>query len=577
MRPDRAVPLLAALAVLVSGCTVGLRSPATGVSDTGATLRAVLVASQAGEVEYWFRYGPTTSYGTETPHRTRAVSGQDSYRLAEPVTGLTPGTTYHFQACVRHETSEPDETNCVGDSTFTTATGPDLTVSVDPSLYPAFNPAVSDYVTRCYGDPVSVDVVAPGGSQVSVAGQPAATGSFSQEVPLSTGQGFDVTVTGTGAATYHVRCLPLNFPNWTFERSGTPTQQWTLLALSKGSARYVTFVDANGTPVWWLSHPRVPLDAHLLSDDTVAFARGEATPFGTGDTAYEIHRLDGSLVRELKTVGSPTDHHELQQLASGNYLLATYKPREHADLSQFGGPADAKVLDSVIQELTPQGDLVWSWNSKDHIALSETSAWWETVLDPPPITAGAGFDLVHINAIEVDGDSLLVSMRHTDAIYRIRRSDGAVLWKLGGTTTPESLTVEGDPRTPTFSGQHDVHRLADGTITVYDNGTKASRAPRGVRFSIDAAAGTATWLGSVTDPLVTGSLCCGSARRLASGGWLVGWGSLVTPVISEYASDGTRLTRLRYPDAFSYRAIPVSPGQLDAAQLRAGMDAMAAP
>jgi hypothetical protein len=424
---------------------------------------------------------------------------------------------------------------------------------------------------------VTVDVVAPAGSEVAVAGQPSRTGSYSQEVPLSAGEDFEVDVTGTGAGSYHVRCLPTNFPTWTFDRSGTPTQQWTLLALSKGNARYVTFVDANGTPVWWLPHTRVPLDASLLPDDTVAFARSEATPFGTGDTAYEIHRLDGSLIRTVQTVGSVTDHHELRQLANGNYLLLTYRPRQPVDLTAFGGPADAKVLDSEIQEVTPDGALVWSWNSKDHIALSETSAWWQTVLNPPPIAAGAGFDLVHANAIEPDGDGLLLSMRHTDAVYRIRRSDGAVLWKLGGTTTPESLTVSGDPRSPTFSGQHDVRRLADGTITVYDNGTQASRPPRAVRFSVDPAAGTATWLGELTDAELTSSPCCGSARRLASGGWLIGWGALAHPIVAEYASNGTRLFRLRYPDAFSYRAFPVPPGRVSAAELRQGMDAMEGP
>jgi hypothetical protein len=47
--------------------------------------------------------------------------------------------------------------------------------------------------------------------------------------------------------------------------------------------------------------------------------------------------------------------------------------------------------------------------------------------------------------VEPDSDGLILSLRHTDAIYRISRSDGNVVWKLGGTTTAESLTVSGDP------------------------------------------------------------------------------------------------------------------------------------
>jgi hypothetical protein len=574
------VPLALALVVFVSGCTVGVTHRATGVGETAATLRGQVFATAAGDVDYWFRYGETTEYGQTTPRRTIAVSGEDDYPVSEPVAGLSPDTEYHFQLCTQHHTDQPDHVACISDLSFRTDIGPPtaLSIGAEPNLYPSFTAAASDYVARCDDDPVTMDVAAPAGTQVSVNGGPARTGNFSQAVPLAEGEAFDFTVTGQSAGTYHVRCLPTDFPTWTFSRTGgPPTQAWTLLALSKGTGRYVTFIDANGTPVWWLAHERTPLDASLMPDDTVAFARGEATPFGRDDTAYEIYALDGTLLRTLVTVGADTDHHDFRRLANGNYLLMTYKPRDHVDLSAHGGPADATVLDAEIQEITPAGALVWSWNSKDHIALGETAPWWQ-VVRTAPAQLGDGrsaYDIVHINAFEPDGDSLLVSMRHTDAIYRIRRSDGAVLWKLGGTTTPQRLTVGSDPRTPTFSGQHDVHRLVDGTVTVYDNGTQAGRPPRAVRFSINAAAGTATWLEAVSDPLVTTSACCGSSRKLASGGWLVGWGSIVSPVIGEYAANGTALYRLRYPDAFSYRAFPVPPGRITAQELRDGMDAMA--
>ena len=457
------------LALLVSGCTVGVTKTATGVGETGANLRGNVLATAAGEVDYWFRYGETTEYGETTQKQTIAVSGQDTYPVSQPVAGLTPATEYHFQICAQHHTDEPDVVACVTDQTFTTAAGPptELSIDADPGLYPDFSPSATDYVTRCDDDPVDVDVAAPAGTDVAVAGAGARSGRFSQSVPLEIGAAFTLTVTGPQAGTYHVRCLPTDFPDWTFSRSGQPSQQWTLLALSKGTAHYATFVDENATPVWWLSHARTQLDAKLLSDGTVAFARGEATPFGQDDTAYEIHELDGTLARTLVTVGADTDHHDLQELSNGNYLLMTYRPRDHVDLSGHGGPADATVLDAELQELNPAGALVWSWNSKDHIALSETGPWWQTVRNQPNRLRDGrlAYDIVHINAVEPDGDGLLVSMRHTDGVYRIRRSDGRVLWKLGGTATPESLAVSGDPRPQTFSGQHDVRRLGDGSVT----------------------------------------------------------------------------------------------------------------
>jgi Arylsulfotransferase (ASST) len=165
-------------------------------------------------------------------------------------------------------------------------------------------------------------------------------------------------------------------------------------------------------------------------------------------------------------------------------------------------------------------------------------------------------------------------MRHTDAIYRISRSDGRVEWKLGGTTTPQSLTLSGDDQATPFGGQHDVRRLGDGTVTVHDNATQLSRSPRAVRFRIDPAQRTATLVERLTDPDITSSNCCGSARKLDSGGWLMGWGTSANPTIAEYAADHSRVFKLAFSGAFSYRAFPVPRGRISADQLRQAMDAM---
>ena len=146
--------------------------------------------------------------------------------------------------------------------------------------------------------------------------------------------------------------------------------------------------------------------------------------------------------------------------------------------------------------MTPSGQLVWRWNTYDHISLAETGRWWNA-----PPTDQQPYDIVHWNSIEPAGDSVIASFRHLDAVYKIKKSTGEIVWKLGGTTTPESLTVIGDPRAYTFGAQHDARLLPDGTLTVFDNRTNLSDPrPRAVRFRIDEQARTATFLGSITDP-----------------------------------------------------------------------------
>jgi hypothetical protein len=556
---------------------VGRTSPATDITATGATLRGAVESDRDQTVTWWFEHGTSTAYSSETPRRTLAM-GRTRVDVSEPLGGLEPGTTYHVRLCAQ----APDfDAFCGDDQTFTTAADPpptELSIAARPALYPAFDPAVSDYVTRCGEDPVAFDVAAPAGTEVAVDGATARSGRFTESVQLSAGQRAAITATtGTTTDTFHVRCLPADFPAWTHQRTGQPSQGWTVVSIVAGSTtgQYVAFFDDRGVPVWWYNPVGVfPIDAKVLSDDTVAFAEWSLSSFNADPARkYQIRRLDGTLVRTLQTVGVPTDFHELQELPNGNYVLVAYKPREHVDLSAYGKSSDSTVLDAEIQEITPGGQLAWSWNSKDHIDLDETGRWWN-IQNPGPLPDGRqAIDHIHINAVEPDGAGLLISLRHTDAIYRINRTDGHVEWKLGGTAIPDSLTVAGDRAPPaTLGGQHDVRRLADGTVSVYDNGTGLSRPPRVARYTIDTGAGTATLTESVSDSEIVNSPCCGSARRLGSGGWLVQWGGQT--VVGEYAADGSRRFKLQIPGGSLYRAVPVPVTRLSAAQLRQAMDTM---
>jgi hypothetical protein len=186
-----------------------------------------------------------------------------------------------------------------------------------------------------------------------------------------------------------------------------------------------------------------------------------------------------------------------------------------------------------------------------------------------------GYDIVHCNSIEKAGsDSVIASFRHLDGVYKIRQSTGAIVWKLGGTETPHSLTVRRDRYGRTFGAQHDARILSDRTVTVFDNRTGLrNKKPRAVRFRIDPTAGTATVVRSITDPAVTASYCCGSARLLDNRDWLIAWGK--TGPVGGYDPNGRRTFILRYHEKFfSTRAEPVPAGAVSAQEMRQGMDAM---
>ena len=117
----RPVALVIVCAVVLGGCAFGEALSTTGVSQTGATLRGNIYSSFDGNTEYWWRYGGTPAYGSETPHRTIAIHDESAHPVSEPVTGLSPNTTYHFQLCARDAEESPPRKNCSKDGTFSTA------------------------------------------------------------------------------------------------------------------------------------------------------------------------------------------------------------------------------------------------------------------------------------------------------------------------------------------------------------------------------------------------------------------------------------------------------------------------
>jgi hypothetical protein len=375
---------------------------------------------------------------------------------------------------------------------------------------------------------------------------------------------------GPRRESYEVRCLPAGFPGWAYQRLGDPPPGlFTVSVKGKRGDPWVIVFDQAGTPRWWTRPATRTLWSQILGDGTVAWARAFGDGYGLDPAmAHEVHSLSGGPARLVRTEGTITDGHEFQQLPDGNLLLDSFRPQTGLDLARYAAPrsgqrglADASVVTAEIQEVDSAGEVVWRWNSLRHISLDETGRWWRNVLsNPHPGPGGTPtYDAVHINAVEPFGpDRLIISTRHTDAIYCIERSTGRILWKLGGTRTPESLRILADPYpvNQLFGGPHDVRVDAAGVLSVYDDATHRPRPPRLVRYRLDLKKRTATFLDQFTDPEITASHCCGSARQMG-GGWLVDWGD--NPVLTGFEAGGRIGFRLRLPTS-SYRAIPVPRG-----------------
>ncbi|MCB0815049.1 MAG: aryl-sulfate sulfotransferase, partial [Flavobacteriales bacterium] len=196
-------------------------------------------------------------------------------------------------------------------------------------------------------------------------------------------------------------------------------------------------------------------------------------------------------------------------------------------------------------ELDADEQLVWEWHLADHFDFLE--------VDPARLTNPNNVDWSHCNALELDTDgNILLSNRHFNSIIKVNRSTGEVMWSLGGVSN--DFDFVGDPG---FWGQHDIRRLPNGHITLFDNGLADTHPCRGVEYALDEVAMTATPVWSRNFGSTTWSRAMGSMQRLEDGNTLVAWGALQpdNAAFTVYRPDSSRLCELRFADTLvTYRA-----------------------
>jgi len=308
-------------------------------------------------------------------------------------------------------------------------------------------------------------------------------------------------------------------------------------------------LDDKGQVVWF--HP---VDTDGVTDFRVQRYKGRRVlTWWRGETARNVgnsrYVIADSSYRVITTVtaanGLTGDIHEFMITPRNTALFTVYR-RAPYDLSKLGGPMFGRVAEGIIQEVDiATGRLLFEWHSLGHVAPRES-------YEPVP-TRALTYDYFHVNAVDIDTDGdLLVSARNTHAVYKIRRSDGHVLWRLGGKRSDFALA----PRAR-FAWQHDIRRQPDKTLTLFDNQAVHPR-PRGhsrvLVLRLDTRRHRAKLVRSYTHRKRLLSTSEGNAQFLPNGHVLVGWGR--RPYVTEFDRAGRVLLDLRFgSDAGdSYRA-----------------------
>jgi Arylsulfotransferase (ASST)/Secretion system C-terminal sorting domain/Bacterial Ig-like domain len=303
--------------------------------------------------------------------------------------------------------------------------------------------------------------------------------------------------------------------------------------------RFYAIMNNDGTPFFAEQDNDKGLNFTLQKNGYLTFWNSKN--FFVMDSTYNVIDTIGCVG------GYEADWHEFQLLENGHAFLIAWDV-QIVDMSVIapGGQVYASVEGFVIQELDEDENLVFQWRSWDHF----------DILDAVDVDFTSSYvSYTHGNALEIDNDgNILVSSRLMNEITKIDRTTGDIIWHLGGKNN--EFTFIGDDG---FCRQHDIRRIANGNITLFDNGScHDPQISKAKEYNLDETSKTATLVWEYEHPKEIYGETMGNVQRLSNGNTFINWGHItdtttaetLLSTITEVQSDKTIVYELTFDTYF---------------------------
>jgi Arylsulfotransferase (ASST) len=171
--------------------------------------------------------------------------------------------------------------------------------------------------------------------------------------------------------------------------------------------------------------------------------------------------------------GAARQNHDWELLPNGNRLILVTVPRV------VPGLGDAVVGDQGLHEVTPDGEIMWTWLAGDHLEeFGFSEAGWAALRETAARDPEDPWGYLEMNSAKTLGrnrwydarldtafhpDNILVSLRKANVIALIDKSTGKIAWRFGPYYDAEAgsqhqrITTHAVPRPlDQTSGQHSL-------------------------------------------------------------------------------------------------------------------------
>ena len=336
----------------------------------------------------------------------------------------------------------------------------------------------------------------------------------------------------------------MEIPSMVVSNGSNPTPVHIFTALKTGGEGHLIAFDMEGVTVFHRRFTHYVENVQPWPDGCISFFDYVARAFIILDQKQVIVDTIG-----MKN-GYKSDFHDFLRLPSGHTILMCYDLQTF-DMSRIveEGYVDATLTGLVIQELDENAELIFQWRSWDYFLITDTYA----------DLSSQYIDYLHPNSMYADSNNtLIISCRNNSEITKIDRTDGHIIWRMGGKNN--QFTRIGDPKG--FTGQHTVSRTRDGNLLLFDNSIDLENDPwlvkqtgpvksdnsqqndvysRGVEYVLSESEKTISFLMKFRHTPGYQANNMGTIQRINNGNTLISWGSSSTLPgmdITEYDSVG---------------------------------------
>ena len=418
------------------------------------------------------------------------------------------------------------------------------------SMYPVFNPRTYHYALRC-PDATTLRVTATArdaSHQLTLNNIPVPGMALDKNVVVDSDHDIAIKLSGGGeSVTYVVHCIPSDFPNIkiTKKQAGVSDGLMFFTPARRGSRTpaFLTIMDNNGVPRFVRPSPdKIPLNfrRHVTDLEIDGQQVHYSVTHRLGSSFDGGHSLLDASFNVIRTVETThADHtaslHDFLITEDDTFLFFS-----HGTVTRDVGGDEVETVENVLEEVSPTGEVLWSWSSWDHLTIDPDCLEYDYGLNSDPaITA-------HINALTlIDGD-VVASSRGCAQVVRINRSAKSetdpgtdLVWQLGGTDQDADdrafLAISDDESGRNeFCRQHHATETAAGTVVLFDNGVNCLSA----EMASPMGGKEATSQRSPEPSSMTSTRTTARPSSTARSGWTAGTAMLFLPAASTYWKTG---------------------------------------